>query len=390
MSFTLEDCVGDVSYFLENTLSRHPLYRPSAFSVENLPITVEDIDDALMSRPVWVDSVRVAKDNDALDRRLYSLRTGAGYVGPRDVVDPLRLAQLLRSGATVVLRPASLYIPALKRFCKEIEKSFGHGVDADVFITPANARGFEIHSDAAESLAIQLSGTKHWTLYEPIRPLEQVSYGAVPSDRLTAVNDVTMEVGDFLYVPRGMPHLVRTGDSPSVHLTISVNTATWPDLLSALIDVALRHPDLKQVLPMGADAMRAIRTDLPHQLELLRACMMRMVEGPGLDQVVRSMDGYAYGLFDGIIPNLLRMDDLSEESVIRQRPGSWPVVDVTGEGATVQSAGNRFRASSEAVKACEILESGPTEVSQLAADPESALEVARVLLRIGVAEVVKD
>jgi hypothetical protein len=50
------------------------------------------------------------------------------------------------------------------------------------------------------------------------------------------VMDVTMRAGDTLYLPRGWLHQAMTSDSPSLHLTVGINVATWRDAVREALD----------------------------------------------------------------------------------------------------------------------------------------------------------
>ncbi|HJP77361.1 MAG TPA: cupin domain-containing protein [Pseudonocardiaceae bacterium] len=387
MSDALDRCVGDTGHFFDSVLSREHLYRPGAFDGQTAPVTVEEIDDCVTGRPLSVDCVRIAKDNRLLDAKYYRAEVGENYAGPRDVIDPVKVARLIDAGATLVIRPASLYLPRLRRFCKEIEMRLGHGVDADVFVTPPNSRGFEIHSDAAESLAIQLVGTKDWTLYEPVHPWEQRSFGVTPPDGLTAIAEYTVAPGDFLYVPRGMPHLVRTTDTMSVHVTISVNTARWSDLLTALVKAALSAPAFQGPVPMGESVSSVIRKELAEHVDRLAAAVRRLGSAEdAVEQVLRSGDGMLDAVRTGLITQLVEGANLTALDRIQLRPGTWPVIRSAERGAQITVGRNNFQVAQLAATACALVMAGPAYVKDLAEREEDAIRAAKTLLDHGIAE----
>ncbi|MFC4121393.1 JmjC domain-containing protein [Nonomuraea zeae] len=387
MSDALASCVGDTDYFFETVLSRAHLYRPAAFDEGAVPVSTAEIDDCVTSRPLAASSVRMAKDNQLLDQKLYLMDVGPSYVGPRDTIDPVKVSRLIDAGATLVIRPASLHLPRLRRFCKDIEMQVGQGVDADLFITPSNARGFEIHADAAESLVIQLQGSKHWTLYEPVRPWEHRSFGIDPPAELSPVAEYTLNPGDFLYVPRGMPHLARTADTLSVHVTISINAIRWSDLLTSVIQTALGAPSFAGPVPLRDNLVSAIREELPQQMARLGQVVQQAAAAEGvLDQILRSDDSMLDAVRSNLLSELVTGTKADVADKVRLRPGVWPVVHRGGQDTAIQTGRSRFRVSGSAADACEVLMRAPTYVKDLAEDTQAALEAVEVLFQYGIAE----
>ena len=50
-----------------------------------------------------------------------------------------------------------------------------------------------------------------------------------------------MRAGDTLYLPRGWLHQAMTSDTPSLHLTVGIDVATWLDAVRAALDEAAKE-----------------------------------------------------------------------------------------------------------------------------------------------------
>lgn len=86
---------------------------------------------------------------------------------------------------------------------------FGLSGGFNAYLTPPQAQGLNLHTDAADVFVLQQSGKKVWTLHETGTHVE--------------ICDVELSRGDVLYVPAGTPHYaVSAGDEPSLHLAVSV------------------------------------------------------------------------------------------------------------------------------------------------------------------------
>ena len=388
MDDELEICVGDVKEFFIEILGRKHLHRPDNFPDGQFPVSVADVDELVTGRPLPLSSVVLSRENSIIDQSLYRAEPGPSYPGPADCIDPVKVVRLVESGATLVVRPASLHLPRLRAFCNSFERSFGHGVDADLFITPPDSRGFEIHADAAESFVIQLTGTKDWELFEPVRSWQHRSFGAAPPGDLTPAARYRMRPGDLLYVPRGMPHLARSTDYASVHVTVSVNTICWSDLLGMLAKTALALPEFQAPIPMGAELAGATAEQLPGVLARLSSLIGNLGSNKAfVDQVVRSRENIGNALRPGLLANLIGADTVNPASSLRIRPGVWPVVRTADNDVSIHVGPNRFPVSEQVAAACSLLlDRDIVGVSELSGARATALSIARTLIRCGIAE----
>ena len=153
------------------------------------------------------------------------------------------MASQFERGATIVLQALQLQHPPLANFCRELEREFGHPVQANSYYTPASAQGFKVHHDTHDVLCLQVEGEKRWLVYAPVLelPLKSQKYAAELGEPGEPLMDVTMRAGDTLYLPRGWLHQAMTSDTASLHLTVGINVATWRDAIRAAVDEAAQE-----------------------------------------------------------------------------------------------------------------------------------------------------
>lgn len=186
------------------------------------------------------------------------------------------LADVFGKGATIRVKAIERSCGPLGEFCKNLEAELGFPVRANLYCTPGNSRGFNLHFDTHEVFVLQLAGKKQWQIFEPsVRlPLEFIpplpfendhealrrarGGGKEGSDDINETElgplalEALLEPGDSLYLPRGFVHQAAAHDKPSVHLTIGVHVLTWLDLLAvALGRTAYQHEEFRRALPVG-------------------------------------------------------------------------------------------------------------------------------------------
>lgn len=270
--------------------------------------------DHLVLAPDPAGRRRALYDLDAFDRLLSRPAISAQNlfaidarrkIGPADYshadgsADVLRMIDLFDQGATIVFREADRHDPELWRLTRAIERALCAPAFANVYYAPAAGQSFPVHYDAIDVFALQLAGTKRWTLWPRIDPLplaHEHCYGEGGHD--TAGTDpmaaVTLDPGSLIYVPRGMPHLVTAGDDPSLHISISVTPFTYDELLR-------QHAELNRAAPgrhrdrLAVDDLAIAPADPPPlpdraQLAALRRSALMARVPVAIDRPLRARD----------------------------------------------------------------------------------------------------
>ena len=162
----------------------------------------------------------------------------------------------LERGATLTLSNMEHYHPPLTRFCRDIGDAVSGTVQTYAYLTAPDRFGSRPHRDAADVFAVQLEGSKEWTLYD-IPDTGDWHRGHI--DEHTPVSaKIVLNPGDALYVPSGMGHRAQAGPAGSLHLTISVGVPRMPRVVEALADDLRAVFDRNEAFPPG----RAGRADL--------------------------------------------------------------------------------------------------------------------------------
>jgi len=193
------------------------------------------------------------------------------------LVDPEYVDTQMRSGATLVFQAMSAYCPEVAAFCSALSDEVGCPVSANAFLTPPHGQGAPVHYDMASVFIRQLAGSKTWRLHEPPKewPIKRSRPGDKPATPLA--QEVTLNPGDCLYLPRGYYHEGKTGDLGSVHITFSDGVEDhWVDVLQDVLAlVAERATSLRGRLPSRAEAAsgqakgawKTVREDLFRSLD---------------------------------------------------------------------------------------------------------------------------
>jgi hypothetical protein len=186
--------------------------------------------------------------------------TRRARIGNRDLTDlaaPNQVIDGYRNGATVVLQGLHLTDPALARFANNLALDLDQPIQINAYLSPASARGLDVHFDYHDVFVVQLEGTKRWRIWSPTDRSRDPVGGkhAIARPKLEDLGepmlDLVLEAGDVLYLPRGHPHIAETTDQASAHLTIGVLAITWHRVVRRAIDEAVDAGALRASVPLG-------------------------------------------------------------------------------------------------------------------------------------------
>ena len=259
----LHDLVGDRTEYLNDSVYRRVVDRPA-----HRPVL-----DAIAARHPWADAehlwdialggglrspaFRMVREGSTFARSDTCRAAGMGNVELTDVVEPNRVLEHYDSGATLVLQGIQHVDGAYARLSTNLALDLDQPVQVNAYLSPADARGLDIHFDYHDVIVVQLAGSKRWRVWEPLeRTRRAVKDGSVAMPRLDELAeplvDRVLRAGDCLAVPRGFPHAAETVDDESTHLTLGIMSLTWERLLRRLLSQPVSGTALADRLDVAA------------------------------------------------------------------------------------------------------------------------------------------
>src|SRR5262245_62163767 len=226
--------------------------------------------------------------------------------------------------------------------CRNLEAVFRHPVDAAMFLTPRGSQGFDPHFDGVDAFVLQIEGSKHWRLYGPGQelPLKDV-YPSMPREQLgPLVQEICLEAGDLLYLPRGHIHEAFTSDTSSLHLTIAVSVFRWADLLdSAVACVSQRELRLREALPIGLLGGKVSAPVKDRFRELLRLLADAVATEEAIEHLAEQFFGRLPALPDGHFAPLEELERVGQDTILEKRRGMFCWVIEEQEAVSVRFPG---------------------------------------------------
>ena len=180
-----------------------------------------------------------------------------------------------QDGCTLLVRFAERSDPRLNELALDFARSFRTEVDIQLYCTPGNHNAFGWHYDVEEVFILQCQGSKHYTIRpNTIHPNPLVK--SIPKDQgyeretSTAAIQVTLEEGDWLYIPSGWWHRAETKQE-SMHISIGLMPRSAVDLLEFFPEYLAKNDFWRTRMPVHLD----FKTD-EEEIEFYQAAMEKL------------------------------------------------------------------------------------------------------------------
>ncbi|WP_037571051.1 cupin domain-containing protein [Phaeacidiphilus oryzae] len=282
------------------------------------PLTLRDVDHILATSSLRSSDLRLVVRGREIP--LSELVT-AGTGGPANGLEVLY--DQYRSGSTVVFKFLHERWEPLAAMCRGLSAEFSALFQANAYLTPAGAQGLTTHHDTHDVFVLQISGSKHWRLYDSQveLPLQSQPF-ARPADGPGApVREFDLRAGDLMYMPRGTVHDATSNEEASLHLTVGVLPVLYATLVREAVEQALREDvRFRRALPPGFARDPELRAEAGRRL----AELLGELAGAGdpaelVDRAVsRAMAG-RQPVLGGHLVDLERLRELGPDSGLRRR-----------------------------------------------------------------------
>lgn len=315
----------EATTFFDTYWERQPLYVPSTNRERFLHLlSTADVNQFLAHYGrTHALGVRLSKHQDG---RTEIVDLSSEHV----LVDVDRVFAAYLQGFTVNINDVEERHAPVRELARSLSTTFGCMVKVNVYLTPADAAAFPLHLDTHDVLVLQLEGKKAWRVYAPSFPWPtktQRPKTEIPRDTVGApLEDLVLEAGDVLYVPRGFGHEVCTQNQSSLHVTVGIHSFTFLDLIEKSLEiVGWDVPRLRRSIPPQAVTDERLTSELRAELQALRAVIAdRLPLEEGLTRLAAQwltiLPPASAERFDAVDPGVVK--GLRTDTRVRKRPAT--------------------------------------------------------------------
>ncbi len=288
------------------------------------------------------------------------------------------------AGATIVLQGLHLHWHPAALYCRELETALNCPVQANAYSTPASAQGFGVHHDTHDVLVLQVAGRKRWRIYDPRLelPLKAQRWSEELGDPGPPVDDVTLEAGDTLYLPRGWPHEAAAADAASLHITVGLHPATRMDALRAALSECAEDIEFRRNLDEDGE--------LP--AELLERLAARLRPADVARRARRKLVDSRRPILGDQLAQLRALEQLDAVTPLQRRATVIADLEPADDAVALRFEGKQVRFPSQAAEAVAFVHAadGPFTAGELPGtlDAPGRLVLVRRLVREGFLQIV--
>jgi len=314
------------------------------------PSAVETVLEVFRPEP---SRVRLIKEHDK--------KSPDNYLQADGSLDLVRVRSDFAGGYTIVLDDVEQYVRGIASLAHAIEAELHFATKVNAYVTPPESQGFVAHYDGHDVLILQIRGSKIWHLYKgaDVPPHQLRREEKWVADGLPSPTDLRLEVGDVLYLPRGLVHAAEATSELSVHLTVGIHAPTALTFAAAVLN-SLSFSDDRlnaRLPPRHLDDVDARAT-----LGLLLRDTASAIKDPravagGLDALADILVRRGQCPPVGPVSNAIAIDG---QTVVRKYQPLYSRVMAATDGVTLQFAQLSITASSDHKAAMQFV-SGSTE-----------------------------
>lgn len=330
----------DPDTFLREWWRRQPLAiercAPHFYDDVLTPVQLEEI---LIHNRIRYPEIRLMKNGKKVSKESLMQWGWLDKIVPLDVKPGalVPLYEAYHNGYSLFLR-AERVSHSVATFCRSVEEWLHHVAIGEVVLTPRESQSSPVHTDRHDVFAIQIHGTKHWRVYDPVGGDPSVPLSERVGEPLV---DRVLNPGDLLYIPREYPHEALTSqDSASLHLSVAVHPTRWRDLmLEGLKTVLDTDPRFSEPLPA-----RFLRDQSACPSETFRDLWDAALEQLDVKKAVAQLGtDFCFNLrpiANDQFGELSRLHSMTAESLLERRPGMLCQLNRKGESVKLAFPGN--------------------------------------------------
>ncbi|GAB5560605.1 MAG: hypothetical protein SynsKO_22520 [Synoicihabitans sp.] len=320
---SLEKLLGiSIQEFMDKFHLRKHLFKCSNSSnAFNDLLELKDLDVYLATVPLKHGQVTLINNNKR-PRAEQFLKLNDGYVVD-NTLDMQKVFKLLDEGMTIILTDMSKHIPKLGIYCNQLENQLGVRVQANIYITPAESQGFQVHVDSHDVFVLQIFGEKTWRVYDGLEdsPTKSLILKMPKFDEKKHIllDEINVSKGELLYIPQGMYHAAQTRDKPSIHITLGILPRRRSELLDMIFNEAKEGKFFRKSVPSRLYKHEDFES---FSKEFKKACH-QIIDEANIDQLTdrvyqQFLEKQSQDL-TGHLSDTLQMGDLTLNSRVKRR-----------------------------------------------------------------------
>ena len=229
----------DNNFFLNNFGKKH-LHKKDIIKNTKDILSLEILEDMLSKTNIWNNHNFVMM----LDRKKISYNDYSSLSldasGNNYRPDVHKVQKLVSKGASIILNDIEKYNPNLLKIANQLQNLTQGRCQGNLYFSMASHKAFGPHFDLHDVFALHFEGEKVWNIYENIEksPINHPAFRVSPEERISRagklIDQVTLNPGDLLYIPRGQYHDALASKNGAIHVAYGLTYFKPIDLMTSI------------------------------------------------------------------------------------------------------------------------------------------------------------
>jgi ribosomal protein L16 Arg81 hydroxylase len=391
VDYAFADLVGDEKVFFTEHFNKKPMLRKNAVPGDPRDLlSLRRLDELVNLEVVRPPYIKANLNGDGVPEQGYTKNVVVQGRTITDVVEPEKLYELYRAGATLTWCSLNQIVPELRDFTRVISDKMAVRTDSVAFLTPSRKKGYPPHHDPVDLFIVQLEGTKHWKLWNP--PEQRLGDNAQYT--LEGLGEPEIEVslqpGDVLYLPYGTPHAAAAEGNASLHLSVMMRPRMWKDLLRQTVEELIDSDEFTAFPHIGQWRAAGTESEFADRLAALADRLRAVPATAELDRLAdlgRHMEGSSKG---GTFQSIADLDGLSPAARLRRGSASLEFGESENGKTRLTVSGHKIAVPTPIAETLAALGPDASITASLVfpgVDAVRSTKAAQGLTRLGVLEV---
>ena len=225
--------------FFTETIGNNWLHKESAITNPDALINYDDMSSMLDLTSLWTpDKIFLMNQTNEIPSAEYFDPHPSGSFATLSVK---KLMNFIRTGCSVVLNDVTFLNPKIKSIATYLEEKTGAQLQANLYFSMGNNKAFGPHFDTHDVIALHCQGSKNWNIYKrrEENPINSPEFKLSKEENKNRAGEleklVTLNPGDFLYLPRGHYHDALAATNGAIHIAFGLTKIKPIDLLNVTI-----------------------------------------------------------------------------------------------------------------------------------------------------------
>jgi hypothetical protein len=129
------------------------------------------------------------------------------------------------------------------------------------------------------------------------------------------IQEITLEQGDLLYIPRGLTHDAYTAESHSLHVTTGFLGYTWSQyLIESIVHLSKQDSNFRKFIPLGA--IYSSDEQYKESLKLLLAQITKELESKtGLNRFESALKEKQYNCCSNLLMEVMNLNNIDSNTL---------------------------------------------------------------------------